>query len=268
MKIERRITDGMRLEKREGQAGPGTLTGYAALYNSRSVPIMGLFTETIAPGAFRNTLAANPDVRALWNHDSAIVLGRSKAGTLRMVEDAKGLRVEIDLPATQAGRDAAVSVERGDVSQMSFGFRVPKGGDSWRTVDGGEERTLTEIDIHNGDVSPVAFPAYPETEIALTARSAFEERSASLAAAADLARMDAALMDAQTPKDAAPAPEAGDAPGACGDCSHCTKCGTEIPEGSSFCPGCGAKVVACPACGCACAKGAACCACCGSVLPA
>ena len=196
MKIERRISNAtLTLEKREGVAGPGTLSGYAAVYDSRSLPIMGLFTETIAKGAFRNTLAAGPDVRALWNHDSATVLGRSKAGTLRMVEDEKGLRVEIDLPETQAGRDAAISIGRGDVSQMSFGFRVPSGGDAWRTVDGKQERTLNEIDLNDGDVSPVAYPAYPATEVALrdAAASVYEERRAALARD-DHARMLLALL--------------------------------------------------------------------------
>lgn len=201
MATERRVNaaGGMRLERREGVAGPGTLVGYAAIFESRSSPIGGRFIETIARGAFRTTLAAGPDVRALWNHDPSRILGRTKAGTLRLAADERGLRYEIDLPDTQAGRDAALSVERGDVSQSSFAFRTIS--DSWRTVGKGEERTLLEVDINDGDVSPVTYPAYPSTEVALrdAAASVYEERRAVLARD-DCARMRLALLD----HDAAP----------------------------------------------------------------
>jgi HK97 family phage prohead protease len=98
-----------------------TIAGYAAVFNDVA-DIGGSFREIIAPGAFKDTLGG--DVRALVDHDSGRVIGRSTAGTLRLNEDDKGLKVEIDLPDTSDGRDLAVSLTRGDISGMSFGFRV------------------------------------------------------------------------------------------------------------------------------------------------
>ena len=86
--------------------------GYAALFNSRT-QIGDYFYEIIAPGAFTETLR-NADILALIAHDTGRVIGRSKAGTLRLKEDSKGLFVEIDLPDTSDGRDLAVQLERGD----------------------------------------------------------------------------------------------------------------------------------------------------------
>jgi hypothetical protein len=124
------------------------------------------FREQIAPGAFEATLAED-DVRALWNHDSAYVLGRTKAGTLTLGEDERGLWVEITPPASSLAQSFVESVKRGDVSQMSFGFSVIE--DEW-DIDDQEQliRTLKKVKLY--EVSPVTFPAYPETEIA--ARSA------------------------------------------------------------------------------------------------
>ena len=143
-----------------------TFTGYAALFNSPSEPLP--FTETIAPGAFKRSLVARNEVKLLWNHDSSIVLGSLRAGTLQLMEDERGLKVMARLPETQAGRDAAVLLKRGDVSAMSFGFRVPQGGDSW-SADG-NERTLKNVKL--SEVSIVASPAYPATEGLTAVRSA------------------------------------------------------------------------------------------------
>ena len=135
-----------------------TFSGYAARFNSPS-EWMG-FEERIAPGAFSRTLKSRNEVKAFLNHNMDIVLGSTRAGTLRLTQDDKGLHAEIDLPDTTAGRDLSVSVRRGDVSGMSFGFNVPKGGDSWS--DDGSKRTLNEIALM--EVSPVSgFPAYRAT---------------------------------------------------------------------------------------------------------
>ena len=134
-----------------------TLRGYAAVFNSPSQPLP--FTETIQPGAFTDSLRSRNDVKLLWNHDTGIVLGSTRAGTLKLTEDERGLLVEASLPDTQAGRDAATLIKRGDVSAFSFGFRVPVGGDNWPSAD---QRVLTRINIH--EASLVSFPAYTGTE--------------------------------------------------------------------------------------------------------
>jgi phage head maturation protease len=88
-----------------------------------------------------------------------MILGSSRAGTLKLYEDERGLKVRAELPNTSAGRDAAELLRRGDVDSMSFGFSVPSGGDEW-SADG-SERTLKSVRLH--EVSIVAFPAYSGT---------------------------------------------------------------------------------------------------------
>jgi len=139
-----------------------TITGYASVFNSLSQNLGG-FVEQVSPGAFKKTIL-EADVRALFNHDPNYVLGRNKAGTLRMMEDAKGLAYEVDLPDTQQARDLAESMRRGDITQSSFGFRVIR--DSWGvTADDYPLRTLEEVALY--DVSPVTYPAYTEASSAL-----------------------------------------------------------------------------------------------------
>lgn len=162
MKIETRaVSADLKIEKRED--GKRTARGYAALYNTESVDLGG-FTERIAQGAFSRTLQAS-DARALLNHNRDIVLGRQSAGTLRLSEDSRGLAFALDLPDTQAGRDLGVSIERGDIREMSFSFVTE--ADNWAKVAGKWLRTLLDVDLL--DVSPVAFAAYPQTEIGMRA---------------------------------------------------------------------------------------------------
>lgn len=149
----------------EGDASP-KIVGVAAVYDQ---PTMieswgGKFIEVIERGFFEDVL--DDDVRALWNHDTNLVLGRTKAGTLRLDDQERGLGVEIDPPDTQLGRDALTSIRRGDVDQMSFAFSVKQGADEWKEADGILTRTLKRGACQQlYDVSPVSFPAYPQTSV-------------------------------------------------------------------------------------------------------
>ncbi len=154
------VADSLCVEMREaGGAQVPLIRGHAAVFDQLSEDLGG-FRERIAPGAFAKTITAH-DVRALWNHNRDFVLGRRGAGTLRLQEDIKGLAIEIDPPATQWANDLQVSMRRGDINQMSFGFFTLS--DKWAKVDGEWIRTLLEIELI--EVSPVTFPAYLGTDV-------------------------------------------------------------------------------------------------------
>lgn len=136
------------------------LMGSAAVFNRKSEKL-GWYIERIEPGAFDGILG--DDVRALFNHDPNFILGRNKSGTLRLSIDEDGLQYEIDLPDTQVARDLAVSIARGDVSQSSFAFQVGK--DRWEMEGSDEIRVIEKIN-RLYDVSPVTYPAYPDTNVA------------------------------------------------------------------------------------------------------
>ena len=164
--IERRaFAAELRVVRTEGEKP--VIRGHAAVFNALSEDLGG-FREVIAPGAFRNAVPRD-DVRALFNHDANLILGRSRPGqpsTLRMVEDETGLSIEIDPPDTQYARDLMVSMDRGDITQMSFGFSIRPNGQNWGQDDGGQWiRTLTRVRLW--DVSPVTFAAYPQTDVAV-----------------------------------------------------------------------------------------------------
>jgi HK97 family phage prohead protease len=156
------------------------IQGHAAVFDRHSQDLGG-FVERVAPGAFKKTIR-EADVRALFNHDPNMILGRSTAGTLRLSEDRAGLAYDLSLPDNTLGRDLRVSIERGDITQSSFGFRTIH--DSWsRTDDGYPLRTLEEVSLHNGDVSPVTYPAYEDTDV--TARAAVRNLSQQTGVPAD-----------------------------------------------------------------------------------
>lgn len=142
------------------------IAGYAAVFNELSVMMWG-FREEILRGAFAESIEKN-DIRGLWQHETNQVLGRTKNGTLRLWEDEKGLAFELEPPDTTLGRDALTSIERGDVDQMSFGFRSLPDGDEWR-FDEDETliRTLKRLDLM--EISPVTWAAYPQTSVGVRA---------------------------------------------------------------------------------------------------
>lgn len=155
-KIETRVFTN-EFEVREDGNGM-TLTGYAARFNEPSEPLP--FIERIKPGAFKRSINSRNDIKLLWNHNTDMVLGSTRAGTLTLKEDEIGLRVVATLPDNTWGRDAKVSIQRGDVTGFSFGFTVPAGGDSWSSD--GSERTLKSVRLMEVSTG-VAFPAYPST---------------------------------------------------------------------------------------------------------
>lgn len=162
--IERRNFVVTELRAITDDKGLRHITGYAAVFNTLSEDL-GWFREKIDPGAFSETIKTD-DIRALWNHDSNYPLGRNKSGTLTLSEDDHGLKIDVTPPDTQWARDLMTSIERGDVDQMSFGFETLS--DKWETVDKEEIRTLIKVRLY--DVSPVTFPAYPDTTVALRSK--------------------------------------------------------------------------------------------------
>ncbi len=168
MKVEKRFIPVEDSEIRvAGEGDERKITGYAAVFDRRSEDLGG-FIEVIRPGAFKEAIK-DADIRALFNHDSNYVIGRTANKTLALEENKKGLKFEAVPPDTQWARDLLTSIERGDISQCSFSFRVAKDGDSWTEVKSGETagmhiREITAID-YVGDVGPVTFPAYPQTSV-------------------------------------------------------------------------------------------------------
>jgi HK97 family phage prohead protease len=156
----------------EGEESKPVIVGHAAVFNSLSENLGG-FRELIKPGAFDEVI--KDDVRALFNHNEDLVLGRTTAGTLRLSIDERGLHYEIDPPDTQLARDLLISMRRGDVNRSSFAFGIDRDGQEWSEDD--EGRVIRTI--HNfkrlHDVSPVTFPAYQAAESSIRSLQEFKE---------------------------------------------------------------------------------------------
>lgn len=151
--------------------------GYAAVFNQRT-SIGGRFDEVINPGAFKRTLGTKPDVVLRMEH-GGLPIARTLPGTLRLREDGTGLLTEADLDSRDSTvRDLMVKYERGDLTgEMSFAFRVPPSGDTWNTDR--TLRTISEANLHRGDVSIVTYGAYPGTSSTVRGGSyTLEERRA------------------------------------------------------------------------------------------
>ena len=151
-------TGGLELREANGSLG---LSGWASVTN-RAYD-MGMFKETIKRGAFAKTLSETPDVQLLLNHEG-LPLARTVSGTLRLSEDDQGLKVDADLnPDDPDVQRLAPKVERGDISGMSFGFRVTR--QNWD--DDYENREIAEVNLDRGDVSVVNQGANPHASFSL-----------------------------------------------------------------------------------------------------
>jgi HK97 family phage prohead protease len=147
----------------EGDADkPAIIEGYAAMYNQRAD--LGWYEEEILPGAFDDVLMN--DVRCLYNHNANFVLARSNQGkgTLSLSLDSTGLKYRYETPNRSYALDLADAIEKGDVSQSSFAFRVKE--TIW--IERTDEKELRQIKKFEQliDVSPVTYPAYPDTTVA------------------------------------------------------------------------------------------------------
>jgi hypothetical protein len=152
--IERRV---IAAEIRAGASDSGNklIVGHGAVFNQEAEIWDGIY-EVVRAGAFLNTIQT-ADVRALKNHDPNFILGRNRAGTLRLSEDDAGLRYEIDVPDISYANDLYVSLQRGDITQSSYAFLPVK--ETWSSrPDGSELRELMEVELF--DVSPVTYPAF------------------------------------------------------------------------------------------------------------
>ena len=187
--VEERRAMRESIEFREAEDG-ASIQGYAAVFNKETV-IGGMFgfREVIAPGAFDDAIKTD-DVRALFNHDANLLLGRTTNETLRLSADKRGLRYEVDLnPDDPDAVRVRAKIKRGDVTGSSFAFRVPEDGDEWNYDETKKGklplRTIRKVELY--DVSPVTYPAYPQTSV--SARSKAQ-------AAADTAKAEAEAREA------------------------------------------------------------------------
>lgn len=163
-KTETRELSTSDIEIREDDNGNRTLSGYAVKWEFKS-QVLGMFykfREQVSKGAFLESLN-NDDQRFLWSHDVSKVLGRTKNSTLRLQEDDEGLRFELDLPKTTLGNDTYESIKRGDIDGVSFGFMV-EDDEIIEPEDDLPLRTVKKAKLL--EVSAVAFPAYPDSEVA------------------------------------------------------------------------------------------------------
>ena len=155
--------------KTREDSGELYIEGYFAVFNSVYEIFEGAI-ETVAPGAFSKTLGE--DIRALINHETRLVLGRNKAGTLELKEDSRGLWGKIRInPKDVDAMNLYERVKRGDVDQCSFGFDIISEETEFRE-DGSVQWTIREVKLY--EVSVCTFPAYEDTSVSARKKD-FEE---------------------------------------------------------------------------------------------
>jgi HK97 family phage prohead protease len=229
----RTFTAPVPLEVRTLADGSKQVSGYAIVFNSRSVDLGG-FTEICSPGMLTRTLRENPDVLALRDHKSELLLGRTTANTLSLRVDSTGLAFTITLPKTNIGDDTAENVRLGNLSGCSFGFSCID--DSWAAdADGNVVRTLLDVDL--AEISITSFPAYQATSVST--------RSCPVALRAKLKRDNADDQDCDPDVDDDCNPDANTEERCDCDCSACedylcSECTNEACEGDDDgCNDCG-----------------------------
>lgn len=165
------------LEIRAEESGKRTVAGHVP-YGTESEVMTDIwgdpFVEELAPGCFDESLRTR-DVVALWSHDTSQVLGGTKNRTLRLMSNEERLNFDLDLPDTQAGRDAWESIQRRDVDAVSFGMVVRK--DKWSRVehDGQEVYKRTILDAELWEISPAVFAAYSASAVTCRSLEAYKK---------------------------------------------------------------------------------------------
>ena len=167
-----------QFEARALDGSEAVISGYASIFDRSSQVLGGGFVEQIKRGAFTKTLqergtqTSRDDIKALFNHSTDLVLGSKRAGTLKLSEDSKGLHYEVklDLDITHH-RSAFKMIERGDVTNSSFGFDVIE--ERWSVPERSDDPVLREVlETRLYEVSPTPFPAYQDSSV--TAERSFK----------------------------------------------------------------------------------------------
>ena len=160
-----------QFEARTMEDSKAVISGYASIFDRSSQVLGGGFVEQIKRGAFTKTLqergtqTSRDDIKALFNHSTDLVLGSKRAGTLRLSEDSKGLHYEVDLDLDITHhRSAFKMIERGDVTNSSFGFDVIE--ERWSVSDNSSDPVMREVlETRLYEVSPTPFPAYEDSTV-------------------------------------------------------------------------------------------------------
>mgnify|MGYP003109722515 CR=1 FL=1 len=158
-------------EARAIDGSKAVISGYASIFDRSSQVLGGGFVEQIKRGAFTKTLqergtsSSRDDIKALFNHSTDLVLGSKRAGTLKLSEDSKGLHYEVDLDLDITHhRSAFKMIERGDVTNSSFGFDVIE--ERWSVPERSDDPVLREVlETRLYEVSPTPFPAYQDSSV-------------------------------------------------------------------------------------------------------
>lgn len=177
------------IQTRSADDGSPVVEGYFAVFDEVYEIFAGA-SESIAKGAFADSIKG--DVRALYNHNHDLVLGRKSAGTLTLREDDKGLWGQIIINQNDSeAMNAYERIKRGDITGCSFGFDIAAEIEE-RNEDGSIHWTITKADPLY-EVSPCVFPAYEGTSIS--------SRADANSCAERKARYDEILADDKTKRD-------------------------------------------------------------------